>query len=159
MKSVHGQKRKAINRRAISHILSVMMMTLITTALSTTVLYWGLTEIGESRTTLSGAMESRMDRIKQSIVIEDVKRISDTSIRIYVRNIGAVHVIIDTVYVNHTAATSLSPEKLSLAVQEVSYMDAVFSLSDFPDGFSAGTTQLVRVPTTRGASDVGYWTL
>ncbi len=148
-----------MNRRAISYILSVMMMTLIITAISTTVLYWGLTEIGESRSALSGAMGTRMDRIKQSIVIEDVKRIDDTTLRIYIRNTGAVHAIIDTVYVNHTAATSLSPEKLSIAVQGVSYVDAVFSLDDFPDGFSAGTNQLVKVPTTRGVSDSGYWTL
>jgi hypothetical protein len=49
------------------------MMTLVISALSATVLFWGLTEIGESRSTLSSAMKARMERIQQGLVVEDVQ--------------------------------------------------------------------------------------
>lgn len=151
--------RNLKRKRALSYILSVVMMTLVTTSLATSVLLWGLTQVAESRTTLSSAVKARMERMQEGFVVEDVKMINTTSLRIYVRNNGARQLVIDQAYMNHTAANTITAQgggaRLSLAVREVGFVDAKFSSASF----ALGSTVLIRVTTTRGVADVDSWKL
>lgn len=153
------QVRRTTHRRGISYILSVVIMTLVISTMATSVLVWGLAQITETRTALSSAVQARIERLQQSLVVEDAQMINSTTLKVYIRNTGAVQIVVDQLYVNHTAATALSPARLSLSVKSIGVLYAKFSASDLPSGFSSGATVLVRVSTTRGVSDVGTWKL
>lgn len=143
-------------RKGLSYILSVIMMTLVITSLSTSVLFWSLGQISDSRNAVSAALGARMDRIQQALIVENVEMVNDTTIRLHIRNTGSVQIVIDQVYVNRSQATTLDPVKLSLAIKAVSSIEV--SVSTLPN-FVAGNSQLVRASTTRGVSDIDTWEL
>lgn len=88
-------------RSGISYILEVVMMTLVITALASVVLAWGLTAVSNSRTAITGAVNSRMNRLQETVVIEDVQMINTNTLRVFVTNAGSIQMVIDQVYVNN----------------------------------------------------------
>ncbi|MDG6898516.1 MAG: hypothetical protein JRN24_02130, partial [Nitrososphaerota archaeon] len=88
-------------RRGVSYILEVVMMTIVIVALASVVLTWGLGTITDTRNALTGAVNSRMDRIQEGLVIEDVQYESPTSLLVWVRNVGAIQSVVDQVYVQN----------------------------------------------------------
>ncbi len=118
------------------------MMTLVITALASVVLSWGLSTVTSSRTALTGAIDSRMNRLQEALVVEDAQQVSSSTIRLWIRNTGSVLIVIDQAYVNNFKGTistvcrpsdsppvtpgSLCPtsaSKLSLPIQAVGAID------------------------------------
>ncbi len=124
-------------RRAISYIMEVVMMTLVITALATVVLTWGLGAVTDSKTALTSAMNARMSRLQEGIVVEDMQMVSSSSVRLWIRNTGSIQVVIDQIYIANvnTPITGVCPSgtnpapscpagtKLSLASQAVGAID------------------------------------
>jgi hypothetical protein len=135
--------------RAISHILSVVMMTLITVSMASVVMLWGLNEVAVSRDSFSASIRSRMERAQERIVIEDVHFTSASTATVYVRNTGAIRVVVDVIYVDHIA---YSVNKTSIGVRSYS------SLSISGLALTSGTTYPVSVATTRGTIASGSHT-
>lgn len=154
------------------------MMTLVITALATVVLNWGLTVVGNSRTSLTGAVNARMNRLQESLVTEDVQMIDSSHMRVWLRNSGSIQVVIDQVYVNNVQTTivgvctpgtsapnppSTCPTgtRLSLPIQAVGAVDllvpvAVSSCSGGP--VCAGNSYTVTAATNRGTTFQGSFT-
>ncbi|MBI2184359.1 MAG: hypothetical protein HYU39_05305 [Thaumarchaeota archaeon] len=150
------QRRK---NKAISYILSVIMMTLVTTSLSAVVLLWGLNEVSTSRNSFSSAIRARMERVQERIVVEDVfLDVIGSTLVVHVRNAGGIQIVVDRVYVNHQSATitlvnNQAGTKLSLGVSSYGNVTATS-----PVTLSSGTTYTVTVATTRGSTATGQWT-
>ncbi len=134
--------------RAISYILSVIMMTLVTTSLAGVVLLWGLTEVGSSRNSFSSAIRARMERAQERLVVEDVYFSSSSAATVYVRNIGSIQIVVDVVYVNHTAYAVTKTSIGVGALQSVSVTGLSLTSATYP----------ITVATTRGSTSTGYWT-
>ena len=138
------------------------MVALVMIAMSTTLLFWGLDQVGQSRAQLNSAVRARTDRVQERIITEDVARLNSTTLRVYVRNVGAIQVVIDQIYIDHQAGTltnakggGSSATRLSLAIQESGFVDVTF-----PAGaFAQGQSHLIRVATNRGATSVATFTL
>lgn len=92
-------------RAGISYILEVVMMTLVIVALSTVVLTWGLSQVSTSRVALTAAVNDRIYRTQESILIEDVQMVDPNHMIVAVRNIGSTQAVVDTVYINNVATT------------------------------------------------------
>ncbi|MCL4436101.1 MAG: hypothetical protein M1387_05250 [Thaumarchaeota archaeon] len=140
-------------RRALSYILSVVIMTLITTSMAGVVLLWGLNEVGTSRDSFSSSIRSRTERVQERLVVEDVYFVDSTHLKVYVRNTGAIQIVVDEVYVNHQAGTIAS--KLSLGVQSSGYV--YVDVSSTSVSLIDGQTYTINVATTRGSTVSGSW--
>lgn len=157
-------RRMAFRRRGISYILSVIMMTLVMTALSASFLFWGLDQVGQSRAQFASSVRTRIDRIQERIVVEDASMLNARTLRVYVRNVGATQVVIDQMYVDRQAVTLANAKgggagstRLSLAIQETNFVDVTI-----PAGIAdlaVGQSHLLRVATNRGTTSVATWTL
>ncbi len=145
-------------RRALSYILSVVIMTLVTTSMAGVVLLWGLNEVGTSRDSFSSAIRSRMERTQERLVVEDAYfDTANDTLRISVRNVGSIRIVADVVYVNHTLA--LIPNKLSLGVRERATINITVTEIPDLDFLDTGDLALITVATTRGTTSTDYWTL
>lgn len=144
---MNGMRRR--QRRAISYILSVVMMTLITTSMATVVLLWGLNEVGTSRDTFSSAIRARMERAQERLTVEDVYFDGSNTLTVYVRNTGGIQIVVDVVYIDHVAYTVT---KTSIGVRELASITVTVSLT-------SGQTYLITVATTRGSTATDYWTV
>ncbi len=135
---VQGFVRFNRKKRAISYIMEVVMMTLVVTALATVVLTWGLGAVTDSKTALASAMNARMGRLQEGVVVEDMQMLSSSSVRLWVRNTGSIQVVVDQIYIANvnTPITGVCPPgtnpapncpttttKLSLAAQAVGAVD------------------------------------
>lgn len=111
-------------------------MTLVITALASVVLTWGLGTVSSTRVALDNAVQARIDRVQQSLTIEDVQMVSATPpglIRIWIRNSGSINIVVDQIYINNLRTPisavcsppnaappcSTSLTKLSLPIQAV----------------------------------------
>jgi len=81
------------------------MMTLVITALASVVLTWGLGSISSSRAALTGAVNARINRVQEGLVVEDVQLLDATHLRVWVRNTGAIQIVIDQAYVNNAQSS------------------------------------------------------
>lgn len=140
------------SQRGISYIISVLIMTLVTLSLASTVLFWSFGQVAESQSVFTSAINARIARAQERIVIENVKFTSGTQLTVYVRNVGAIGVVVDAVYVNQQAATVSS--KVSLAIQTSGGVTATVSGITL----TSGTTYTIAVATTRGTVNVGTFT-
>jgi len=145
-------RRLRSRRGALSYILSVIMMALVTTSLATVVLLWGLGQVSESQSSFESAIRARIDKAQERILVEDVEVIDSTTVRISVRNVGKVMFTVDKVYINHTSVNV--PSRLTLGVRELGRINAttigLFNL--LPDH-----TYSFVVSTTRGTTYAGYF--
>ena len=144
-------------RKALSYILSVVIMTLITTSMAGVVLLWGLNEVGTSRDSFSSSIRSRMERAQERLVVEDVYFVNfvngSNTLSVSVRNVGSIRIVADVVYVNHTL--NLIPNKLSLGVRE----RATINITNPQPLLGADDLVIITVATTRGSSTTDYWRL
>ncbi len=150
-------------KRAISYIMEVVMMTLVVTALASVVLTWGISTITASRASLGGAVQARMDRVQEGLVVQDVQLISSTQLRVWVRNSGSIQIVVDQIYVNNNQGTITNvcvpnksppcssvtpPGKLSLPIQAVGAVDITV-----PSNTVVATTGTATSGTTTALTD------
>jgi len=141
-------------RRGISYIFSVMLMTLVISSLAAGVLLWGMGVVNQSQGAYAVIFEKKIERVKERLVIEDVRfelSASPQKIHIYVRNVGAIPLTVDHVYIDHTMVSLGEP--LKLGIKEGNYIDL-----NSPIPLEEGETYLITVATTRGKTLTGYWT-
>jgi len=141
-------------RRGISYIFSVMLMTLVISSLAVGVLLWGMGVVNQSQGAYAAVFERKIERVKERLVVEDVwfeLSASPQKIHIYVRNIGAIPLTVEHVYIDHTMVSLDTP--LKLGIGEGGYIDL-----DSPIPLEEGKTYLVTVATARGKTFSGYWT-
>ena len=137
--------------RGISYIFSVMLMTLVIVSLATAVLLWGMGVVSSSQSAYSAVFQQKIERVKERLVVEDVMfNITEQKIRIYVRNIGAVPIVIDHVYINNQLATVSS--SLKLGIGEGGYLEVTP-----PFTISSGEVYTIKVATQRGKTVTGQW--
>lgn len=145
-------------------------MTAVIVALTSVVLTWGLSTITNTRNALSGAVNSRMDRLQEGLVIEDVQYQSPTSVMIWVRNVGSIQSVVDQVYVQNIESpitetcpppsfTCSSGSALSLSIQAVgavvvSVPNSVVVIAD--SGTASSTTSNTLTDNTK-AWAVNQW--
>jgi len=128
-----------------------MLMTLVIVSLATAVLLWGMGVISSSQSAYSAVFQQKIERVKERLVVEDVMfNITEQKIRIYVRNIGAVPIVIDHVYINNQLATVSS--SLKLGIGEGGYLEVTP-----PFTISSGEVYTIKVATQRGKTVTGQW--
>ncbi len=140
--------------RAISYIMSVMLMTLIIAGLSFGVYLWATGEISTVRDLITGAMDAKIQMLKESMVVEHVAFGVDgdhvDNITVTVRNVGEVPIKIDSIYVNHTRY-EISPP---VTINPGKFEDLTVT---FPSPLPLSSAYEVTVPTTRGNKVVGEY--
>ena len=147
-------KVKSGKVKGISYIFSVMLMTLIISSLAAGVLLWGMGVVNRSQASYDIIFEKKIERVKERLVVEDVKfelTPDPDQIHIYVRNVGAIPLTINRVYVNHEPAET--PLNVSLGIGEGESI-----IVDSPIALEQGETYLIKVATARGKTVSGYWT-
>ena len=150
-------------KHGVSYIFSVMLMTLVISSLAATVLLWGMGMISENQSAYSAVFQSKIDRAKERVVVEDVRfKIEDPQrIYIYVRNIGLINLTVDHVYVNHKLATiehvyyDGTPEKppAKLGIGKGALLEVIPPIT-LEEDFS----YLITIATSRGKTISDYWT-
>jgi hypothetical protein len=148
-----GFKVKPEKVRGISYIFSVMLMTLIISSLAASVLLWGMGVVSQSQGAYGLVFERKIERVKERLVVEDVRfeLTAPQKIHVYVRNIGGVPLTIDHIYVNHTLVSL--ENSVTLGIGKGGYVTV-----DSPLALEQGETYLITVATTRGKTVSGYWT-
>lgn len=144
---------KGRQRKAISYILSVVLMTVVTTSLASVALLWALGQVSTSQGDFSSIINARIARVQERVVIEDVWFLNSTAVRIYVRNVGGIGIVIDTAYIDHRQITTQSPTKLTLGINQQSSIVVIAAQT-----LSSGTTYTITVATTRGSTATGSHT-
>jgi len=155
--------RKPLRRRkAVSYIFSVMLMTLVISSLAATVLLWGMGVVNENQSAYNAVFRQRIDRVKERLVVEDVRFKLDSPQRIYVyvRNIGMIPITVDAVYVNHQRATienvyyDNTPESppAKLDIGEGALLEVIPPIT-----LVENQSYLITVVTSRGKTISDYW--
>ncbi|MCH8022992.1 MAG: hypothetical protein IH932_04535 [Thaumarchaeota archaeon] len=142
----------------VSYILSVLVMTVVTVSLSSVVLFWALRTVDETQAGFTLDVQARMDRSRERMLIENVAFLNSTHITIYVRNVGNVQLIVDQVYIDNLAGTieaagGLSVSRLGLSIQRAGNVTIASPVTLVP-----GNTYSISVATSRGNTDVAFWT-
>lgn len=153
--------RRRCSKKAVlgvSYILSVLVMTVVTVSLSSVVLFWALRTVDETQAGFTLDVQSRMDRARERMLVENVKFVNSTHITIHVRNVGNVQLIVDQVYIDNVAGTieaagGLSISRLGLSIQRAGNVTIAS-----PFTLVEGTTYTISVATTRGNTDIAFWT-
>ena len=152
---------KSNNRRkvlGVSYILSVLVMTVVTVSLSSVVLFWALRTVDESQTGFTLDVQARMDRSRERMVVETVQFVDTTTVKIFVRNVGNIQFIVDQIYIDNQQATidqvNGSPgSRLGVSIQKSGNVEITS-----PFTLAPGTSYSITVATSRGNTDVAFWT-
>ena len=133
-------------------------MTVVTVSLSSVVLFWALRTVDESQTGFTLDVQARMDRSRERMLVENVKFVNSTHITVYVRNVGTVQFIVDQVYIDNVAGTieaagGVPISRLGLSIQRAGNVTLAS-----PFTLVEGTTYTISVATTRGNTDIAFWT-
>lgn len=92
-----------------------------------------------------------MDRAQERLTIEDVNFTSPSTATVYIRNIGAIQIVVDQVYIDHSQGT-ITGSKLSLPIRGLGAVQVTFSAP------ACSGARTVTVATSRGSTATGYWT-
>ncbi len=148
--------------QGISYIFSVMLMTLVISSLAATVLLWGMGVVTQNQSAYSAVFQQKIERVKERLVVEDVrfKLESPQRIYIYIRNVGLVPLTVDRVYVNHKLATiehvyyDDTPEEppAKLGIGDGALLEVIP-----PTPLAEEQSYLITVATTRGKTVTDYW--
>jgi len=142
-------------RTGVSPVLSAMLMVLIVMSLASIVLLWSMGAINESRDVYEVVFKQKVEKVKERILIENVKFKLDTpqEIRIYVRNIGKISATIDHVYIDNQLIALNTPLKLEMG--KGNYI--VINEEKLPFTLEEGETYLITIATPRGKAFSSYW--
>ncbi len=126
------------NKRAITPVLSTLLLTVIAVAamaIATTATYVVTTNL--------------RDQMSERVIIEDVWFNNLTgSINVYLRNVGKVAVTIPSVYVNGTSQPFTRP--FNLEINEHGWLN-------ISETWELGDLYYIRMVTTRGTQVAGYY--
>jgi hypothetical protein len=130
--------RGFLNKRAITPVLSTLLLTVIAVA-----------AMAIATTATFVVTSSLRDQMSERVVIEDVWFNNFTStINVYLRNVGKVEVTIPSVYVNHTSQPFTRPFSLNIGEHK--------SLN-ISDTWTTGSLYYIDLVTARGTHIAGYY--
>ena len=138
-KKVNKMRKNRSNKKAVSPVIAVLLMIAIAVAAAILVYVWAMGLIG----TLTG---SGGQQVKEQIILDAYNWQSGGTMTIYMRNVGASQVIVDSVYVGGASATSNL--NLALSLQTTATPIAV----TVPAGqtYTSGVAYTVKVITKTG---------
>lgn len=125
-----------INRRAITPVLSSILMMLI-----------AVVGMSIALTATYVITENLRDNLRERFIAEDVWFTSDGKIAAYLRNTGKVSITIVAVYVNHTSQ-SFTP--LTLEIGEHSWLNLTYT-------WSANKVYYINIVSSRGTQVADYY--
>ena len=134
-------------------------MTVVTVSLSSVVLFWTLRTVDETQAGFTLDVQARMDRISERMVVETVQfDVDGTTVTIFVRNVGNIQFIVDQIYIDNQQATidlvnGAPGSRLGVSIQKSGKVEITS-----PFTLTAGTSYSITVATTRGNTDVAFWT-
>ena len=96
-------------------MLTVMLMTLVIVSLGGLAVLWSMGSVSESRNVYGLVFEQKIERTKERLLIENVEfKLATQQVEIYIRNIGAIPVTVDHVYINGELILVSNPEEIDL---------------------------------------------
>jgi flagellin-like protein len=124
------------NVKAISPVISVLLMIAVAVVASLVVYAW-----------VMGFVGTKTNQVGKAIEIQSVAR-TGTTLSVYTQNVGdsAVTFSSPCVYINGTAATGYTPPSGNVATGAT----ATFSNVAFTSGLNSGDTVVVKVASTDG---------
>jgi len=137
-------------RRGVSHIISVLLVTVMTVAMSVSVFVWAVNLVGQYQGSYGILFSKNVDKLKECFVIEDVWFVDDDNITIYVKNVGEIPIKVVSVYVNHAPVTT-SPSSQTIGIGEHKKLRVV------DQSWTSGQTYHITIVTERGNTISGYW--
>ncbi|MFC1753987.1 hypothetical protein ACFL96_11455 [Thermoproteota archaeon] len=144
-------KSSTRSKNGVSYIISVIVILLITSALSGFVLIWGMNSINSSNISYSSSLNAEYDKFEEIPMIEDVQFISNTSVNIFLRNAGSGSLVVDKIYINSTLFNS---NRITLGGQGSGNVTSTH-FNDISDFFLFGESYKITVVTTRGVKVSG----
>jgi hypothetical protein len=137
-KTVESIKRFLWDRRAITPVLSNLLLTVVAVAamsIATTATYVITTNLKET--------------MSERIIIEDMWFNNSTgNLSVYLHNVGKVAIHVSAVYINHTSQSFTAP--FTLEIGEHGWLDISYS-------WISGSIYYVDIVTTRGTHVGGYY--
>jgi len=137
-------------RRGISHIISVVLVTVMTLSLAVPVLMWSTNLISGYQSSYGNIFSRNIDKLQESFIVEDVWFVAQNNITVYVKNVGEVTIKVVNVYVDNTPRTTSPTTKIininghdKLCVTDKSWI--------------SGETYVITIVTERGNSLSSYW--
>ena len=133
-----------LNKKGVSPIIAVLLLIVITVTAALLTYLWVLGYIG------SAQRSGQPSQLEEKIKIDGVK-VSDTTVFIYVRNIGSVRVVIQAAYILNATTGTVIDAKTDLNVGldpgEVSGTNVYVEVSGT---YTSGYTYVAKVVTTKG---------
>lgn len=95
-------RKRAPNRRAVSTVISTVLMTSLAITMGTIVVFWASQTLGLYQGGASVFFIQRGEALKESFVIEDIWFYSNDKVNVTVRNVGAIEIKIVAIHINGT---------------------------------------------------------
>ncbi len=148
------------NKKAEAAVVSAVILAGVAIALGFAVLIWGQNLSQVYTKSYGDTTNSEIAKIKETLSVEYVYKLNETSVRIFILNSGAINDLkIQSIYLRYGGTTwvTSSPPTLKwfngttipdqkLDVQEQGYVEFVSPVS-----FTSGGYYLVRIVTLRGS--------
>lgn len=93
------------NRKAVSTVISTILMTTLAIMMGTLVVFWASQTLGTYQGSAGVFFTNRGAALKESFVVEDIWFYSSNKVNVTIRNVGAIEIKIVAVYLNSTSYT------------------------------------------------------
>jgi len=137
-------------RRGVSHIISVLLVTVMTLALSVSVFVWAVNLVGQYQGSYGILFSQNVDKLKECFVIEDIWFVEEDNITIYVKNVGEISIKVVSVYVNYVPVTT-SPSSQTIGIGKHEKLCVI------DQSWTSGQTYHITIVTERGNIVSMYW--
>ncbi len=148
------------DRKAVSQVVSSLLILAIVTTLCVTVYGWAVSTVGDSQDNFNFIYEHRKNAIKERFTLEYVF-FTDTdgnpgdhkNVTIYVRNVGNTDLTISDVDLNGTLSPTVNPTlPQTLPSNQVIKLSVTLATS-----WNSNSTTHIAVTSERGNLIQGYW--
>jgi len=134
-------KKIVKGKKGISTILAALLLVVIVVVASVIVYAWS--------TGLFGGLMPSSPSVKEGLSMDSYRWASNTTVTLYIRNVGSVDVTLESYYIEEAGQTRSGPTSAGALTVSVNSVEPV-SIS--PSGFSwvSGHSYTVKLITTRG---------
>lgn len=149
----HPPKRRSLrrlltNRKAVSPVISTVLMTTLAIVMGTTVVFWASQTLGVYQGSAGVYFTNRSNALKESFVIEDVWFYNSNKANVTIRNVGSIDLKIVAIYVNSTSYS------LSQTISVGQSKTITLTLSP---NYDTSKVYFFNVATARGNKVTEYW--
>ena len=151
----HLQKRplwkRATNRRAVSTVISTVLMTSLAIMMGTLVVFWASQTLGVYQGSASVFFTNRSNALKESFVIEDIWFYGNNRVDVSIRNVGAIDMKIVAIYLNSTAY-SIPAQNGTIAVGQSKTLTLILT-----PNYDTSKVYFFIIATARGNKVTEFW--